>query len=117
MPECLNCGRPLDRVRRTRLQRVVYADMYLCTKCGYRVGHFRTPLQANLEYVFSRHTRCIRCATDHVHRQPHRDRIDRLSNHPLSWLWRLTLAPLNKCDTCRLQYFDWRPVHGPSSDA
>jgi hypothetical protein len=63
-----------------------------------------------MEFIFSAYTRCPRCATYRVQRQPRLDRIDWVSNHPLSWCFGLTFAPRNKCHRCRLQYYDWRPI-------
>ncbi len=44
--------------------------------CGLRVGKFHPWLFSNFRFIFSRYTRCIRCATEHVHRGSKRDRID-----------------------------------------
>jgi hypothetical protein len=45
-----------------------------------------------------------------VRRQRKHDRIDTVSNHPLSRLMQITGAPLNRCFACRVQYYDWRPL-------
>jgi hypothetical protein len=66
------------------------------------------PVEARLTFLFSRRTHCIRCGTADVHRLSKRDRIDSVSNSLASWLMRLSGAPLNKCPSCRLQYYDWR---------
>ena len=41
---------------------------------------------------------------------------DWMSKHPLSWMFRLLGAPLNKCPSCRLQYYDWRPPHAVTKE-
>ena len=110
MPQCPDCGRHLERIHRNAVQKLVYSERFRCKKCGRRVSRLHGPLAATAEFVFSGHTRCIQCGTRRVHRLGKRDRIDWLSKHPLSWLFRLTGAPLNKCDACRLQYYDWRSV-------
>jgi hypothetical protein len=98
------------------LEKFIYSDMYRCVKCGYRVGIAYALLRSNLTFVCSRHTRCIRCGTIEVRRSSRRDRIDSVSNNPLSWLMRFAAAPINRCVRCRLQYFDWRhPVRRPSA--
>jgi hypothetical protein len=99
------------RTRRAFLEKALYSDVYRCSsKCGYRLRRLRPSLNSNVSFVFSRSTCCISCGTDRVHRMERRDRIDSMSNHPLSWLFRLSGAPLNKCPNCRLQYYDWRPI-------
>jgi hypothetical protein len=60
--------------------------------------------------VFSRYTRCVQCGSTRVRRLPERDRIDRMSSHPLSVLLGLTFAPIYHCNPCRLQYRDWRKI-------
>lgn len=53
---------------------------------------------------------CMRALlNDRIHRVAKRDRVDDLSQHPLSWLLGVSGAPLNKCPACRLQYYDWHP--------
>jgi hypothetical protein len=42
-------------------------------------------------------------------RSKKRDRIDTVSHHPISMLLRLTGAPIVRCFSCRLQFYDWRP--------
>lgn len=110
MPECPACGNHASRIHRRGIQRLVYSDLYRCDHCGRVISRARAPFPATLDFVFSTHTRCIRCGTYDVHRQPVFDPVDSVSSHLLSWLWRVTFAPRNKCDRCRLQYFDWRPV-------
>jgi hypothetical protein len=96
------------RTHRTRLQRLVYSDVFRCSKCGQRSRRVHTSLAATLTFFFSRHTHCIRCGTERVHRMQKRDRIDSVSKNLASRLLHLSGAPLNKCIGCRLQYYDWR---------
>lgn len=65
-------------------------------------------------FLLARHTHCIQCGTAKVRRLSRRDRIDRMSRHPLSLVFRLTGAPIVYCGGCRLQYRDWR-MPEPSS--
>jgi uncharacterized protein with PIN domain len=114
MPRCAKCEGTLVRSHRGRFQNVVYSAVFRCRKCGSQVGQFHPSLLANCRFIFSRHTRCVRCGTDRVHRMAKRDRIDGISRHPLSLLLHLVAAPLNKCPGCRLQYYDWRPPRAES---
>jgi hypothetical protein len=91
------------------MQKVLYNEIFRCTRCGYFLKHLHPLVDANLSFVFSRYTHCIRCGTSRVQRLKKRDRIDSMSKHLASLLLRLTGAPLNKCPACRLQYYDWRP--------
>ena len=111
MRQCPSCGGHLTRKHRASVEKVLYSDVFRCSTCGHCLKRLHPGLNSNLSFVFSLHTHCISCATDNVHRMERRDRIDSMSMHPLSWLFRLTGAPLNKCPSCRLQYYDWRPVH------
>jgi hypothetical protein len=106
--DCPRCGRHLSRAHRTRLEKFVYSDMYRCLRCEYRIGQPYRLLRSNVTFITSRHTRCIRCGTIDVHRSHKRDRIDPVSNNPLSWLMRLFGAPVVRCTRCRLQYYDFR---------
>ena len=110
MPQCPDCGRRLERVHRNRAQKLLFSEIVRCHHCGRRISRFHGPLTTTAQFVSSPYTRCIQCGTHNVRRLTKRDRIDWLSKHPLSWLFRLTGAPLNKCDRCRLQYYDWRWV-------
>lgn len=110
--DCPRCGRHLSHSHRTVLEKLVYSDMYRCVRCEYRMGLAYSFWRSNLTFAFSRRTRCIRCGTIAVHRSAKRDRIDSVSRNPLSWLMRLTGAPVVRCTRCRLQYYDWRrPEH------
>ena len=61
-------------------------------------------------FYMSTHARCVNCGTAKVQRVAKRDLLDGLTGHPVSQLQRLTLAPLNRCAACRLQFYDWRPT-------
>jgi predicted RNA-binding Zn-ribbon protein involved in translation (DUF1610 family) len=111
MRQCPSCGGHLTRKHRASVEKVLYSDVFRCPNCDYRLKRLHPSLDSNLSFVFSRHTHCVNCGSDNVHRLQKRDRIDSMSKHPLSLLFRLTGAPLNKCPSCRLQYYDWRPVH------
>jgi uncharacterized Zn finger protein len=111
MPECPTCARHLVRIHRARLERIWYVAVFRCPSCGFRVGSFHPFLFVNYSFIFSRHTRCIRCGSVYVHRALKRDPIEATSKHVFSWFWRTLGAPLNKCPGCRLQYYDWRPPH------
>jgi uncharacterized protein with PIN domain len=108
MPNCPNCAKHMTRTHRTPVQKLVYSDIFRCTKCGHRLNRLHASLGATFTFAFSRHTHCIRCGTPNVHRLKKRDRIDSVSRHPASLLLALTGAPFNRCASCRLQYHDWR---------
>ncbi len=110
MPDCPGCGRHLMRAHRRPLQKILYSDAFRCPKCGYRLNRSRVTLSPTVSFLFSRHTSCVQCGSLNVHRMAKRDRIDSISKSPVTWLFRLSGAPLNKCPTCRLQYYDWRPI-------
>jgi predicted RNA-binding Zn-ribbon protein involved in translation (DUF1610 family) len=116
MMECPRCGRELKRIRRTALQRFFFSDAFACHKCGYRTRRVYPFVRVNAKYLFSRHTHCIKCGTARVYRLSKRDRVDSMSKHVFSLLQQVTLAPVNKCLACRLQYYDWRPPE-PRSEA
>jgi hypothetical protein len=67
-------------------------------------------MSPGLTFLFSRHTVCVRCGTSRVQRLSRRDSVDSTSRHPFSALMRLFGAPLNRCQACRLQFYDWRPI-------
>lgn len=115
MPDCSKCGKHLTRTHRTTLEKPFFSAAYHCRHCDSRVRVLHSGLKANLTFVFSRHTHCIKCGNAKVRRHGKRDRIDTLSNHPLSWLLRLTGAPIYRCFDCRVQYYDWRQPE-PSSE-
>jgi predicted nucleic acid-binding Zn ribbon protein len=109
MTQCPTCGQRLHRRHRKRLEKLFYTDIYLCRKCG---GTFKVRrLLPHLNPRLAPYTHCVRCGTFDVHRVVKRDRIDPVSNSPSTWVHRFTGAPLYKCIACRLQYYDWRPLH------
>ena len=107
---CPRCHRSLVRTTRTIAQRVFYRRLLHCAACGFEAPDWRLPFKATLRFLFSTHTRCVECGTTRVRRLPARDRIDRMSRHPLSLLGGLLFAPIYHCGRCRLQYRDWRPA-------
>jgi hypothetical protein len=60
------------------------------------------------KFVFSLHTRCVRCTNVDIRNK--RDYVDPLTKSPLGLIQRLLHAPIKHCNRCRLQYYDWRPV-------
>lgn len=105
---CPRCDGPLSRERRRPFERVYLIKVEACRRCGARVRSYRVPMANAARFLFARYTRCIQCGTEKVRRLPARDRIDRMSKHPLSLLFQLTFAPIVHCGACRLQYHDWR---------
>ena len=110
MPECPKCGGHLRKVHRKNFEHLACAAAYACRGCNSRVRRFHPWWISTFRFVFSRHTRCIRCGTECVHRVYKRDRIDDVSLTPLSLLQQILGAPKNKCPLCRLRYHDFRPL-------
>ena len=108
MPLCPHCSHHLVRSHRSLLQRLIYSEAYNCRKCGYVGGAMRASLRGTIDFLTSRHSKCIACGNLTVQRLSKRDRIDTMSKHPFSLALGLTLAPINRCPLCRLQYRDWR---------
>ena len=108
MVRCPKCGAGMERSRRKGMERVVYAHKYRCGTCDTRVSETRPYLKANLTFMFSVHTHCIRCGAPDVQRRTTMDHIDPFTRHPISRLLFLTGAPVYRCATCRVQYYDWR---------
>ena len=98
------------RMHRRPLEKLIYSDVFRCSKCTQRVKRQHPWLRLNLQFIFSRYTHCIRCGTPYVRRSAKRDRIDVPSKSALSLLQHLIGAPLNRCVACRIQYYDWRPL-------
>ena len=111
MLPCHGCGKRLIRVHRTRLEKLVWSDMYECPKCNRRTGAYHAFLYAHSRFLFSRHSCCVRCGSRAVQRLKKRDKVDGFSHDPLAWVQALTGAPVNRCSPCRLQFFDWRKPH------
>ena len=109
MPLCSSCGGTnLVRVHRTALERVIYADAFQCRSCDRRMRRLHRKVAVRYGFLLSSTTRCIRCGTTEIRRASRRDRVDSLSGHVFSRLMRVSGAPLNSCDDCPLQYYDWR---------
>ena len=108
MPDCSTCGKRLRRVHRTALEKLWYSAAYNCPQCVRRDRVPHEVVVAPLGFFFSRHTRCPQCGTPNIHRENKPDRIDSVSNHPVSLIQQLSGAPLYHCRACRLQYYDWR---------
>jgi uncharacterized protein with PIN domain len=108
MVKCPQCGAGLQRAHRLGFQRIFYTHLYHCGSCGTEVNEMRLGLRSTLTFVFSRHTRCIKCGTTDVQRRKKKDSVEPMSGHPLSRLLFLTAAPIYRCPTCRIQYYDWR---------
>jgi hypothetical protein len=62
---------------------------------------------ARCRFLFSRHSRCIRCGSEAVQRLKKRDKVDGFSQNPLALMQVLIGAPVNRCSPCWLQFFDW----------
>ena len=107
---CPRCGKPLERVRRSLAGRLLFRRVLRCPACGFQVRSWRRPFEATRTFAFSRYTHCVQCGSPRVRKLPARDRIDRMSFHPLSVLLALTFAPIYHCNPCRLQYRDWRGI-------
>jgi len=108
MPDCPVCDHRLSRVRRNPLQKLAYREIFRCANCGYRSRLLYPIVRVHLIFCFSRHTHCIQCGSSRVKRVPRLDRVDGISMHPLSLMFRLLGAPIVHCPACRLQYYDWR---------
>jgi hypothetical protein len=117
MPQCAHCGKHLVRAHRTPFQRLVFEDVFQCTKCGYRLERWRPIARVQVTFIFSRYSHCVQCGTSKVHRLTKRDRVDSISTNVLSLLFGFSGAPLNKCTACRLQYRDWRSARGDARSA
>ena len=104
------------RTHRTSVQKMIYTDVFRCTKCGYRLAWGRPVLRGTFRFIFARYTHCIKCGSGAVHRLTKLDRVDSVSKSLASRILRLSGAPLNKCVACRLQYYDWRPPNPVAND-
>jgi len=111
---CPHCGTQVVRTHRSAVERLIFSEIFQCPRCKSVIHRRRPELLIEHWFLASPYTRCIRCRTFDVHRVAKRDVIDSMSWKITSVLFRLTGAPLVKCTACRLQYYDWRPVHPPS---
>jgi len=108
--QCPRCTRALGRTHRSALEKLLFSDAWHCATCHVRVRRLYPRLEVRLRFYFSRHTCCIRCGNTRIQRLSCRDRLDAMTLSVTSQFLRLTGAPLNKCNLCRLQYHDWRPI-------
>jgi len=109
MAQCPNCERHLSRFHRSRLQKLIYAEILRCGKCGFVSRRLHLFLRVAVMSHVSAYTRCVRCGTPHVVRAKKRDRMESLSNGLWSRVHQILGAPIYRCIGCRLQYYDWRP--------
>jgi hypothetical protein len=105
---CPKCDLRLLRVHRKLWEKLFYSNMYRCGGCERRSGEVHIGLLAQVRFIFSRYSHCIRCGSDAVQRLAKRDTVDGFSSHPLALAQVLLAAPVNRCSPCRLQFFDWR---------
>jgi hypothetical protein len=96
------------RVHRNVLEKFLWSSKYECSDCKRREGAYHRYIYAHWRFLFSRHSRCIRCGSEAVERLKKRDKVDGFSLNPLALIQVLTGAPVNRCSPCRLQFFDWR---------
>ena len=113
MPRCRHPSDAMERVARTWLQRIIYAEVYICTSCNARMGLYRPSVSSTIinsyRFIFSRYSHCISCGSEAVERN---NRVYFLSKNPLGWIQGLVGAPVMECSPCGRQYFDWRaPAH------
>ncbi len=101
----------MARRRRSWFDKLLYSRVFRCSSCGRTKKTRRLFDRPGVRFVLATHTHCVRCGSVHVKRSRKRDHIDSVSRHPLSSLAALSGAPLVRCDACRLQYHDWRPIH------
>ena len=117
MLHCSRCGKRLVRVHRSALEKLLWSEMYQCSDCNHREGSYHRHLYAHWRFLFSCHSRCIRCGSEAVQRLKKRDKVDGFSQNPLALMQVLVGAPVNRCSPCRLQFFDWRkPREGANPD-
>ena len=117
--KCPDCGGGMSRTHRRRLEKAVYSDAYVCSRCKTRVGWYYPSLLfflVQFRFMFSWYSRCVRCGRqESVSRLEKRDHIDSVSKNPLALFQRLLWAPVHRCSPCRLQFYDWRPPRPSSS--
>lgn len=113
MARCAKCDGHLEKVRRTRWERLVYSAAYRCQKCKARVRRSPHWWSSTFRFVFSRYSVCVQCGTEQVRKAPRRDPLSHFSKHPLSLIQTILFAPRKECPYCRLQYRDLRPVARP----
>lgn len=110
---CPRCGTRMSHVHRRLWQKVFCQARWECSECQVRILSYRALFEdifTQFRFLFSRHSRCPRCAEQHLERLPGRDPLDPVTSHPLSQVQRMSCAPVIRCWMCRLQYYDWRPL-------
>jgi DNA-directed RNA polymerase subunit RPC12/RpoP len=95
----------LWRVHRTFLERFQYLAIYECRECD--TEHC---IPRPYQYYFGPEARCPRCGTARLSRLKDRDKIDRMRGGPMNFFSRLTGGKLVHCRSCRLQFYDRRPL-------
>jgi hypothetical protein len=105
MALCAFCNGRLERLHRTRWQKILFQSMFKCAKCGEP-----EPVPRKYTFLFGLHARCPSCGTGKLTRMAGRDRIDRMFHNPFSYLQRAFGGKLFHCSYCRLQFYDLRPL-------
>lgn len=108
---CPKCSFPLERQRRSLIERLLFRRLWVCRACGTQLRAWRLPLESTVVFLNSPHTRCISCGNARVKHLSSRDRIDQMSTHPISVVGGLFRLPLYHCNACRHQYHDWRGIN------
>ena len=109
MDRCARCGDEWMRVHRTATERLLFETALQCRNCRRRVRRLYPGFLAWLQYTFSFRTHCPKCGSADVVRRSKRDKVEGSVYNPLAVICRLTGAPLRYCESCRVQYNDWRP--------
>ena len=121
MVKCPGCASKMVRAHRRFLEKAVYSDAFVCSRCKLRLGWYHPFLfflLRQFRFVFSYYARCVRCGKqESVSRLEKRDKIDSVSKNPLALFQCLLGAPVNRCSPCRLQFYDWRPPRPGASTA
>jgi len=106
MPRCADCASPLTHIHRTLLERFAYKAIFRCRVCNKDKFIAR-------RYTFrlGKECRCPRCGAYRVARLKRPDRVDPLDTDLLSlWLRLRGGGKLFHCNTCRIQFYDRRPL-------
>ena len=94
-------------MRRTRtfFEKIVNRANFRCANCGAK-WHVRRAIFAFMH----RYCECPICDTRFLARLAKRDKIDKMSRHPIRWILGLVGAPIYHCTFCRYQFHDWRQL-------
>jgi DNA-directed RNA polymerase subunit RPC12/RpoP len=95
----------LRRVHRTFWERFRYLAIYQCRECD---AELRLPRP--YQYQFESEACCPRCGSTRLRRLPKRDTIEKMQSGLLNLWRRLRGGRLLYCRSCRLQFYDRRPV-------